>query len=38
VNRMESNFVFNPNHTEFQRIRHDSPERFVFDPRFFLTI
>jgi RES domain-containing protein len=38
VNRMESNFVFNPSHAEFQRIQHDSPDRFVFDPRFFLTV
>jgi RES domain-containing protein len=36
VNRMESNFVFNPAHPDFQRIRHDSPEKFIFDPRFVL--
>jgi RES domain-containing protein len=35
VNRMESNFVLNPNHAEFARIRHDKPETFIFDPRLF---
>ena len=35
VNRMESNFVLNPNHAEFARIRHDRPETFIFDPRLF---
>lgn len=35
VNRMESNFVLNPGHRDFSRIRHDEPEKFVFDPRFF---
>jgi RES domain-containing protein len=38
VNRMESNFVFNPIHAEFQRIRSESIEQFVFDPRFFLVV
>jgi RES domain-containing protein len=38
VNRMESNFVFNPGHSEFLRIQHDPPERFFFDPRFFLAV
>jgi RES domain-containing protein len=37
VNCMESNFVLNPGHPDFSRIRHDRPERFLFDPRFFLT-
>jgi len=37
VNRMESNFVLNPRHSEFPRIRHDSPSEFVFDPRFFFA-
>jgi len=36
VNRMESNFVLNPRHPEFPVIPHGGPERFVFDPRFFL--
>ncbi len=35
VNRMESNFVFNPGHPDFARIQAYSPERFVFDPRLF---
>ena len=35
VNRMESNFILNPRHAEFSRIRSDQPEEFVFDPRFF---
>jgi RES domain-containing protein len=35
VNRMESNFVLNPRHPDFARIRHADPEQFVFDPRFF---
>lgn len=35
VNRMEVNFVFNPLHPEFGRIRHDEPEEFVFHPGFF---
>jgi RES domain-containing protein len=38
VNKMESNFVLNPNHTEFQLIRHETSERFIFDPRFFLAV
>ncbi|HEY9128000.1 MAG TPA: RES family NAD+ phosphorylase [Acidobacteriaceae bacterium] len=36
VNKMESNFVFNPQHPDFARIRHADPEEFVFDPRFFV--
>jgi RES domain-containing protein len=36
VSGMESNFVFNPIHAEFQLIQRDASERFVFDPRFFL--
>jgi RES domain-containing protein len=36
VNQMESNFVFNPSHAEFNLVQRDSSERFVFDPRFFL--
>jgi RES domain-containing protein len=35
VNKLESNFIFNPGHPEFVRIRHDAPQGFVFDPRFF---
>jgi RES domain-containing protein len=38
VNRMESNFVLNPRHPDFSRIRHDSPQEFVFDPRFLSSI
>jgi RES domain-containing protein len=37
VNRMESNFLLNPAHPDFSRLRHDPPERFHFDPRFFLA-
>jgi RES domain-containing protein len=37
VNRMEANYVLNPAHLEFQRLRHDPPERFLFDARFFLA-
>jgi RES domain-containing protein len=36
VNLMESNFVLNPRHPDFSRIRHDAPEEFVFDLRFFI--
>jgi RES domain-containing protein len=35
VNKMESNFLFNPRHPAFARIRHNPPQAFVFDPRFF---
>ena len=38
VNRLESNFVLNPAHPEFARIRHDAAEEFVFNPRFFLSV
>jgi hypothetical protein len=34
---MESNFVLNPRHEDFPRIQLGNPERFVFDPRFFLA-
>jgi RES domain-containing protein len=37
VNRLESNFVFNPIHPDFPLIRHEPPEEFVFDPRFSLA-
>jgi RES domain-containing protein len=37
VNRMESNFVLNPGHRDFKSIQPGLPERFVFDPRFFLA-
>jgi RES domain-containing protein len=37
VNRMESNFVLNPHHEDFPCIQLGNPERFVFDPRFFLA-
>jgi RES domain-containing protein len=35
VNKVESNFLFNPSHPEFAKIRHDPPRAFAFDPRFF---
>jgi RES domain-containing protein len=35
ANKMESNFVLNPRHPDFARIKHADPEQFVFDPRFF---
>jgi RES domain-containing protein len=37
VNGMESNFVLNPGHADFARIRRHPPEPFVFNPRFFLA-
>lgn len=36
VNKMESNFVFNPRHPDFSKISHEAPEEFTFDPRFVL--
>ncbi len=36
VNQMESNFVLNPAHPGFARIKHDAAEKYVFNPRFFL--
>ena len=38
VNRLESNFVLNPAHPDFERIRRDPAEEFVFNPRFFLAM
>ncbi|MGB6688674.1 MAG: RES family NAD+ phosphorylase [Terracidiphilus sp.] len=35
MNRIESNFIFNPAHPEFSSVKHDPPRDFVFDPRFF---
>jgi RES domain-containing protein len=35
VNRMESNFVFNPVHADFARIRHEAAQAFAFDARYF---
>jgi RES domain-containing protein len=35
VNKLEFNFVFNPTHPHFSRVRHHPPQPFVFDPRFF---
>lgn len=35
VNRMESNFVLNPLHPQFSRIRHEPAEEFVFNVRLF---
>ena len=34
VNRMESNYVFNPRHSDFFKITHDASQPFVFDSRF----
>ncbi len=36
VNRMESNFLFNPSHPDFSKITHATPQPFAFDPRFIL--
>jgi len=33
----EWNFVLNPTHPDFQRIKIDAPERFAFDPRLLTT-
>ena len=35
VNRMESNFVLNPAHSDFARITHAAAQPFPFSPRFF---
>ena len=35
VNGMESNFVLNPFHPEFPRIRIEPPQEFLFSRRFF---
>ncbi len=35
VNLMESNFLINPEHRDFARIRPGSTRDFAFDPRFF---
>jgi RES domain-containing protein len=35
VNQMESNFLINPAHHEFGRIRRGRIREFAFDPRFF---
>jgi RES domain-containing protein len=35
VNQMESNFLVNPEHREFGRIRADRSREFAFDQRFF---
>ncbi len=37
VNRMESNLVINPAHRDFDRLKRDAAEEFVFSPRFFLV-
>jgi RES domain-containing protein len=37
VNHMESNFVLNPAHKDFEQITHDAAETFAFNPRFFLV-
>jgi RES domain-containing protein len=34
-NQMESNFIFNPAHPDFGRVRHDRSQPFAFDPRYF---
>jgi hypothetical protein len=35
INGMEWNVVFNPAHSEFQKIELLNSEEFIFDPRFF---
>ena len=35
VHQMESNFLFNPAHSEFGRIHAGHTREFTFDPRFF---
>lgn len=35
VNKMESNFIFNPAHPDFSRIRHEPSQPFAFDSRYF---
>jgi RES domain-containing protein len=35
VNQMESNFLINPAHRNFDRIRPGRTREFAFDPRFF---
>jgi RES domain-containing protein len=35
VNQMESNFLINPAHSDFNRIRPGRTREFAFDPRFF---
>jgi len=37
VNRIESNFLFNPAHPDFPQIKSLPSEAFTFDPRFFLA-
>lgn len=37
ANRMESNFVLNPAHADFQGIASEPSEEFKFNPRFFLA-
>lgn len=36
VNKMESNYVLNPKHSDFSRVTHKTPLPFAFDPRFVL--
>ena len=38
INRLESNFVFNPAHPDFARITHAPSEPYFFSPRFFAVI
>lgn len=34
INRMESNYIFNPRHSDFSKIIHEAPLPFAFDSRF----
>lgn len=36
VNKLELNYVLNPQHTDFSQITREEPQDFVFDPRFVL--
>ncbi len=37
VNRLESNFILNPAHPDFEGIHRGPAEEFIFNPRFFLS-
>ncbi len=36
VNKMEFNYVLNPQHPDFRQVTREEPQEFVFDPRFVL--
>lgn len=36
TNGLEFNYLLNPAHADFRRIRHDAPTAFPFDERFFV--